>query len=117
MGDGGEAAGMGGRGTDSGALGGGHHEAPEDRHKQRGGAEGASLGFAPGWSESGARGAGRGLTYPPASLLPADNLAEVQLALCGHDGLLVLPVVADEVADALKEHVLGPDLGPGAEQP
>ena len=54
-----------------------------------------------------------GITYPLASLLPLDNLAEVQLTLCGHDGLLVLPVVADEVADALKEHILRPHLGWG----
>lgn len=50
---------------------------------------------------------------PLASLLPLYDLAEMQLALCCHDGLLVLPVVADEVADALKQHILGPHLGPG----
>lgn len=34
----------------------------------------------------------------------------MELALCRHDGQLVLQVVRDEVADALKEHVFGSDL-------
>lgn len=70
-------------------------------------------GFALGLGPVRRQRSGLGLTYPLASLLPPDNLAEVQLALRSHDGLLVLPVVADEVADALKQHVLGPHLGDG----
>lgn len=52
-----------------------------------------------------------------ASLFPPDGLMEVELALRCHDGQLVLQVVADEVADAVEQHVFGPDLRVQTHQP
>lgn len=54
--------------------------------------------------------AGAGGAHAPGSGLPLDHPAQVQLALGGHDGLPVLQVVVDQVADALKQHVLRPHL-------
>lgn len=48
--------------------------------------------------------------HTPGSGLTFDHPAQMQLAFGGHDGLPVLQVVVDEVADALKEHILGPHL-------
>lgn len=48
--------------------------------------------------------------YTPGSGLTFDHTAQMQLAFGGHDGLPVLQVVVDQMADTLKEHVLGPHL-------
>lgn len=42
--------------------------------------------------------------------LPWDHTTQVQLALGGHNGLPVLQMVGNEVADALEQHVLRPHL-------
>lgn len=49
-------------------------------------------------------------TYTPGSGLPLDHTSQVQLALSRHDGLPILQVIVDQVADALKQHVLRPNL-------
>lgn len=46
----------------------------------------------------------------PGSGLPLDDASQVQLTLSGYNGLPILQVVVDQVADALKEHVLRPHL-------
>lgn len=53
---------------------------------------------------------GQGHGAHPGSGLPQDHTTQVQLALSGHDGLPVLQVVGNEVADALEQHVLCPHL-------
>lgn len=44
------------------------------------------------------------------SVLSADHLLEVQLALCCNNRQLVCQVVVDQVADALEKHVFSPNL-------
>lgn len=50
------------------------------------------------------------------SLFPPDHLFEVDLTLCCYNRQLVLQVVRDKVAYALKQHVFGSDLYGGQQK-